>query len=55
MPGSATIPADINELMLNQALKTDQQTRELYPTLNYFRTDDKTSNLSYLLLTTTLL
>jgi hypothetical protein len=36
---------DINDKMLNQALKAEAQSRDIYPSLNYFRTDDLQSNL----------
>jgi len=45
MPTSAS---DLNDKMLSQALKADTQSRDVYPTLNYFRTDDLSSNLFFL-------
>ena len=31
---------DINDKMFTQALKAETQSRDIYPSLNYFRTDD---------------
>jgi hypothetical protein len=39
-----TSQMDINDKMLNQALKAEAQSRDIYPSLNYFRTDDLQSN-----------
>jgi|LauGreDrversion4_2_1035121.scaffolds.fasta_scaffold174129_2 hypothetical protein len=36
--------SDINDKMLSQALKAETQSRDIYPSLNYFRTDDLQSN-----------
>lgn len=41
---SGTSQMDINDKMLNQALKAEAQSRDIYPSLNYFRTDDLQSN-----------
>jgi len=45
----AGVPTEVAEMMISQQslIGDGQSNRELYPTLNYFRTEDNTSNVTF--------